>query len=157
MRTSNTAAIATLISLALWAGVANTAEQSAPQKKETAARVVALADSYVARFVEAFPEQAEFSGMPLEHHDGFTDNSRNALKRWQTFYAKGDSFYKLAGQFFKENKANLKRDPVPVFQNSLKKTLIYIPNVKEVCPTNLSILRTGFEYALENAVDFFRI
>jgi uncharacterized protein (DUF885 family) len=81
--TLNTAAIATLISVGLWAGVANTAEQSTPQIQAAAARVVALADNYVAKYAESFPELAEFSGMTLQHHDGFTDNSLTALKQWE--------------------------------------------------------------------------
>jgi uncharacterized protein (DUF885 family) len=59
----------------MWAGDANTADQST--------RVTALADTYVAEFVKAFPEQAMFSGMTLAHHDGLTDNSLAALARWQ--------------------------------------------------------------------------
>lgn len=72
----NTAAIATLISIALWAGAANSAEPPA-------ARVIALADDYVARYSDAFPEQAEFGGMTLQRHDRFTDNSLAAVKRWE--------------------------------------------------------------------------
>jgi uncharacterized protein (DUF885 family) len=59
----------------MWAGDANTADQST--------RVTALADTYVAEFVKAFPEQAMFSGMTLAHHDGLSDNSLAALARWQ--------------------------------------------------------------------------
>jgi uncharacterized protein (DUF885 family) len=64
----------------MWAGVANTAEPSTPP---TAARVVALADTYVAEYVKYFPEMATFGGMTLEHHDGLTDNSAAGLKRWE--------------------------------------------------------------------------
>ena len=83
MRTWNTALAAVVVSSSLLAGMANAAEQSTPQTTKTAARVVALADQYVAEFAENFPEQAEFSGMTLEHHDGLGDNSDAALKRWQ--------------------------------------------------------------------------
>lgn len=38
-----------------------------------------------------FPEAATFSGMTLEHHDGLTDNSLAALKRWE---AQEDSWSK---------------------------------------------------------------
>jgi uncharacterized protein (DUF885 family) len=69
--------------VALWAGVGNTAEQSAPPNQNTAARVVTLADNYVAEYVKTFPESAVFSGMTLEHHDGLSDNSPAGLKRWQ--------------------------------------------------------------------------
>lgn len=71
------------IAFLCWTGVANTAEQSTPQVDKVAARVVALADTYVAEFAKSFPEQAMFSGMTLPHHDGLTDNSLAALKRWQ--------------------------------------------------------------------------
>jgi uncharacterized protein (DUF885 family) len=69
--------------VALWAGVGNTAEQSTPPKQNTAARVVTLADNYVAEYVKNFPEAAVFSGMTVAHQDGLTDNSLAALKRWQ--------------------------------------------------------------------------
>ena len=85
MRTWNTAAAAIAATANLWAGVATAAEQSTRQIEKTAARVVALADDYVAKFAENFPEQAEFSGMTLQRHDGLTDNSLGALKRWHTF------------------------------------------------------------------------
>lgn len=84
MTTLNTTAAAIVISAGLWAGVANTAEQATPPIAKTAARVVALADNYVAAYAETFPENAEFSGMTLERHDGLTDNSLAALKRWET-------------------------------------------------------------------------
>jgi uncharacterized protein (DUF885 family) len=68
----------------LWAGIANTAEQSTPPNPTIEARVVALADNYVAEYVKNFPEMAMFGGMTLEHHDGLTDNSAAALRHWQT-------------------------------------------------------------------------
>jgi len=49
-----------------------------------AARVTALADRYVAAYVEAFPEDAEASGVTLPRHDGLTDNSLRALAAWRT-------------------------------------------------------------------------
>ena len=75
MKTWGISAAAIAIATGLWAGDANTADQST--------RVTALADTYVAEFVKAFPEQAMFSGMTLPHHDGLTDNSLAALARWQ--------------------------------------------------------------------------
>ncbi len=69
--------------VALWAGVASTAEQSSPPNQNIGARVVALADNYVAEYVKNFPEAAVFGGMTLEHQDGLSDNSLAALKRWQ--------------------------------------------------------------------------
>ncbi|MFC4313840.1 DUF885 domain-containing protein [Steroidobacter flavus] len=81
MKTLNTTVAAMFT---LWAGVANTAEQSTPPNQNTAARVVTLADNYVAEYVKNFPEAAVFSGMTVEHQDGLSDNSLAALKRWQT-------------------------------------------------------------------------
>ena len=75
MKTWSTSAAAITAATALWAGDANAADQST--------RVTALADTYVAEFVKAFPEQAMFSGMTLTHHDGLSDNSLAALTRWQ--------------------------------------------------------------------------
>lgn len=79
----NTVAAAAVIATSLWAGIAYTAEQSTPQIDKTAARVVTLADNYVEAYAASFPEQAEFGGMTLKHHDGLTDNSSAALKRWE--------------------------------------------------------------------------
>ena len=75
MKTWGMSAAAIAIATGLWAGDANTADQST--------RVTALADTYVAEYVKAFPEQAMFSGMTLPHHDELTDNSLAALARWQ--------------------------------------------------------------------------
>jgi uncharacterized protein (DUF885 family) len=72
----NTSVAAMVFATSLWTGVANTAEQSAP-------RVIALADSYVAEYTQNFPEMAAFSGMTQAHHDGLSDNSLAGLKRWQ--------------------------------------------------------------------------
>ena len=83
MKTWGTSAAAIAVATTLWAGDANTADQSTPPVDKTAARVIALADAYVAEFAKSFPEQAMFSGMTLQHHDGLTDNSLAALKRWQ--------------------------------------------------------------------------
>jgi uncharacterized protein (DUF885 family) len=47
-----------------------------------AARAVRLADEYVAEFVREFPEAAELSGLTVERHDGLTDNSMTAVRRW---------------------------------------------------------------------------
>lgn len=76
MKKWHTSAMAMVAATSLWMGVANTAEHSAP-------RVIALADSYVAEYTKTFPEMATFSGMTLKHHDGLSDNSLAALKRWQ--------------------------------------------------------------------------
>lgn len=46
-------------------------------------QVTRLADAYVSEFVANFPEQAELSGLPVEKHDGLTDNSLAALRRWR--------------------------------------------------------------------------
>ncbi|HEX5707521.1 MAG TPA: DUF885 domain-containing protein [Pyrinomonadaceae bacterium] len=47
-----------------------------------AARATRLADEYVAEYVKEFPESAELSGLPVERHDGLTDNSMTAVRRW---------------------------------------------------------------------------
>ena len=83
MKTWGTSAAAIAVATSLWAGATQAADQSTPQVAKTAARVIALADTYVAEFAKSFPEQAMFSGMTLQHHDGLTDNSLAALKRWQ--------------------------------------------------------------------------
>jgi uncharacterized protein (DUF885 family) len=75
VKTWGISAAALAVATGMWAGDANTADQST--------RVTALADTYVAEFVKAFPEQAMFSGMTLAHHDGLSDNSLAALARWQ--------------------------------------------------------------------------
>jgi uncharacterized protein (DUF885 family) len=83
VRTWGASVAAIAAATCLWAGDANTAERPNPQLDKTAARVVALADAYVAEFARTFPESATFSGMTLPHHDGLTDNSLAALDRWQ--------------------------------------------------------------------------
>jgi uncharacterized protein (DUF885 family) len=67
----------------LWTAVANAAEQPKPRIEGHAARVVELADTYVAEYIKSFPEQATFSGVTLPHHDGLSDNSLAALERWE--------------------------------------------------------------------------
>ncbi len=47
-----------------------------------AARSKRLADEYVAEYVREFPEAAELSGLPVERHDGLTDNSMAGVRRW---------------------------------------------------------------------------
>lgn len=47
-----------------------------------AVRARRLADEYVAEYVKEFPESAELSGLPVERHDGLTDNSMTAVRRW---------------------------------------------------------------------------
>lgn len=57
-------------------------KEPAPNADE-ASRVTAIADAYVAEFVKRFPEQAAFSGIVVERHDGLTDNSLAALREWE--------------------------------------------------------------------------
>ncbi|HET9447472.1 MAG TPA: DUF885 family protein, partial [Steroidobacteraceae bacterium] len=83
MKTWGTSVAVIAAATSLWAGDANTAERPDPQLDKTAARVVSLADHYVAEFARNFPEQATFGGMTLPNHDGLTDNSLAALGRWQ--------------------------------------------------------------------------
>lgn len=47
-----------------------------------ASRATRLADEYVAEFVKEYPEAAELSGLTVERHDGLTDNSMTAVRRW---------------------------------------------------------------------------
>jgi uncharacterized protein (DUF885 family) len=67
-----------------------TAASAAPSPSKTPAndpqgtRVTKIADAYVAEFVKRFPESATFSGLQLERHDTLSDNSRAALREWET-------------------------------------------------------------------------
>jgi uncharacterized protein (DUF885 family) len=47
-------------------------------------RVRSLADAYVAFYFDRYPEQATVFGVPGHHHDELTDNSRDALRMWQS-------------------------------------------------------------------------
>jgi len=59
--------------------------ESRPQAEvdRLAARVTGLADAYVAEFVTHFPDAAELSGLSVARHDALTDNSMEALRKWQ--------------------------------------------------------------------------
>jgi uncharacterized protein (DUF885 family) len=59
------------------------AGQSSQRATDDAARVTALADEYVRALLAAAPEQAEVWGMPLERHDGLSDNSLAGIRAWQ--------------------------------------------------------------------------
>jgi uncharacterized protein (DUF885 family) len=48
-----------------------------------AARVTALADRYVAAFLQYFPEMAEYAGLSSAPHDHFAHNSLSAVRTWQ--------------------------------------------------------------------------
>jgi uncharacterized protein (DUF885 family) len=53
--------------------------------EQTAREATRLADSYVEEFVATFPEVAEVSGLSLKSHDGLSDNSPAAIRKWQRF------------------------------------------------------------------------
>src|SRR6186997_345316 len=55
-----------------------------PVKKEPAdAKVMGLADTYLAAYFERYPEQVTYYGVPGRRHDRLTDNSLDALKTWE--------------------------------------------------------------------------
>ena len=66
--------------LAFWAcAAAPPPSASAPA---AAAAVTALADDYLAGMLERFPETATYNGLPGARHDRLTDNSLEAVRRW---------------------------------------------------------------------------
>src|SRR5665213_1514375 len=54
---------------------------AAPPPADPAAK--ALADGYIAAYLDRYPEQATEFGVPGRHHDKLTDNSLDALKAWE--------------------------------------------------------------------------
>lgn len=59
----------------------STSEPAGAQPAQS--EVTRLADDYVAQVVARFPEQAELSAVPLQRHDGLSDNSLAALSEWR--------------------------------------------------------------------------
>jgi uncharacterized protein (DUF885 family) len=47
------------------------------------ARVKALADEFLAAFLERYPDQGTYNGIPAWHHDKLPDNSLAALTAWE--------------------------------------------------------------------------
>jgi uncharacterized protein (DUF885 family) len=83
MRRSIATALLSFCLSPIVAGAAAQPTGSLPPDEALAERVTALADTYVAEIMRRFPEQAAFSGLTLERHDGLTDNSQGALRSWQ--------------------------------------------------------------------------
>jgi len=50
--------------------------------QDDSARLHGLAAQYVAGYENMFPDQAEYNGMLLAHHDALPDNSIAALDAW---------------------------------------------------------------------------
>jgi uncharacterized protein (DUF885 family) len=53
--------------------------------EDTAKRVTALADRYVAEYRRFYPIAYAFSGMPMEQHDGIDINAPADLAKWRAF------------------------------------------------------------------------
>ena len=76
-----TAAAALLAAACAAAGAPTTRQAAATSPDAAAARVTALADSFVAAYLDRFPEVVTFNGIPGGRHDRLTDNSLAALRR----------------------------------------------------------------------------
>ncbi len=68
---------------AIFVVMANVAACGSPPPPDPVARVNALADAYVADYLEAFPYHALAIGAPEVHADRLADHSLPALKKWQ--------------------------------------------------------------------------
>jgi uncharacterized protein (DUF885 family) len=88
-RLTTTSLVAVLSALACFS-VAPAAQSASTGADDVAKQITRLADAYVSEFVKRFPEQAEWSGLTLERHDGLTDNSLAALASW---YALEDGWW----------------------------------------------------------------
>lgn len=77
------------ITIPISIGLAASAPTVAIAQERTSAggatEVTRLADAYVARYVAAFPENAQFFGLPGAPVDRFTDNRLAAVRAWQAF------------------------------------------------------------------------
>lgn len=58
-------------------------ERAAADPDPADERVRALADAYVGAYLDQFPEQVTYYGIPGRRHDRLSDNSLAALARWQ--------------------------------------------------------------------------
>jgi uncharacterized protein (DUF885 family) len=65
------------------AACGRTTGSPAPSSETADARVRELADAYVNGYLDQFPEQATYYGVPGRRHDRLTDNSSRALAAWQ--------------------------------------------------------------------------
>ena len=54
-----------------------------PQGEADGAAVNALADEFMAAYLERYPEMVTYFGIPAARHDRLTDNSLGALAAWQ--------------------------------------------------------------------------
>jgi uncharacterized protein (DUF885 family) len=79
-------ALALLQVLLLSVHLAKAQQPESPPRADVArlaTQVTRLADAYVAEFVTRFPDRAELSGLSVARHDTLTDNSLEALRKWQ--------------------------------------------------------------------------
>src|SRR5688500_5357448 len=61
-----------------------------PSTPPPASQVTTVADEYLAAMLERFPETGTYNGLPGSRHDRLTDNSLEALRRWE---AREDGWY----------------------------------------------------------------
>ncbi|HKG90243.1 MAG TPA: DUF885 domain-containing protein [Gemmatimonadaceae bacterium] len=83
MRPTLPLAAALLAAACASSGGAPAARQAAATPDAAAARVTALADTFVAAYLDRFPEVVTFNGIPGGRHDRLSDNSLDALRRWE--------------------------------------------------------------------------
>ena len=76
-------AAAVLLAACASGGAPATRQASPSPADAAAASVTALADSFVAAYLDRFPEAVTFNGIPGGRHDRLTDNSLAALRRWE--------------------------------------------------------------------------
>jgi uncharacterized protein (DUF885 family) len=67
----------------LAAGCGRTADSPSSSPASADTRVRELADAYVNGYLEQFPEQATYYGVPGRRHDRLTDTSLGAIAAWQ--------------------------------------------------------------------------
>jgi uncharacterized protein (DUF885 family) len=67
----------------LAAGCGRTADSPSSSPASADTRVRELADAYVNGYLEQFPEQATYYGVPGRRHDRLTDTSLSAIAAWQ--------------------------------------------------------------------------
>ena len=65
------------------AGCGRTTDSPSSSSESADTRVRELADAYVSGYLDRFPEQATYYGIPGRRHDRFTDNSLSAIAAWQ--------------------------------------------------------------------------
>jgi uncharacterized protein (DUF885 family) len=67
----------------LAAACGRTADSPSSSSEPADTRVRELADAYVSGYLDQFPEQATYYGVPGRRHDKLTDNSPSAVAAWQ--------------------------------------------------------------------------